>query len=64
MNRRELLEILAVERYAPGPRPPRVGRCDPPRPVTEEQAAHNRQVLLEALSDDAVVVAFREREAS
>lgn len=33
-------------------------------PITPDQAAHNRQTLADALSDDPVVVAYTERLAS
>jgi hypothetical protein len=53
MTRAELLELLAVERHAPGPREPCYVRgCDPPEPVTEEQAAENLAALRDAISDD------------
>jgi hypothetical protein len=57
MTRRQILaEVLAhleAERFAPGPRPPSmVANCDPPEPITEEQAAVNRKRLEEALGDD------------
>lgn len=63
MTRAELVELLEVERFTPPPRRPRMV-AEPPEPITPEQAAHNRQVLLDALSDDPVVVAWRERQAS
>ena len=64
MNRADLIEALAVERHTPSPRPPRFGHCDPPAPITDEQAARNRQILAEALGDDAVVIAFNERRSA
>ena len=64
MTRRELLEVLAVERHAPGPRPPQFARCDPPAPITPEQAEHNLQVLAEALGTDAKVIDFNERRSA
>jgi hypothetical protein len=57
MTRREILaEVVAhleAERYAPGPREPRYARgCDPPEPVTEEQAVANLAALRDAIGDD------------
>ena len=64
MTRLELLEILAVERHAPGPRPPRTSsRCDPPTPVTAEQAERNRAILAAALGADLHVVKWAEGAA-
>jgi hypothetical protein len=57
MTRREILaEVLAhleAERFAPGPREPRmVTNCDPPQPITKEQAAANLRKLGDAVGSD------------
>ena len=52
MSRAELLRVLAVERFAPSPRPPLTGRYDAPAPITPEQAERNRAALAEALGGD------------
>lgn len=54
MSRRDILEDtlarLEAERYAPmPPRPRRGGYRDPPKELTAEQQAHNRDVLMDAL---------------
>lgn len=64
MTRAELLETLAVERHAPGPRPPRFTRCDPPAPITPDQAEANQARLLAALDGDLTVVDFHERRTA
>lgn len=61
MTRADLLEALAVERHTPSPRPPKFTRCDPPEPISAQQAADNRARLLAALDGDGVVVDFYER---
>lgn len=64
MTRHDLLEILAVERHTPSPRPPRTSsRCDPPAPVTAEQAERNRAILAAALGTDLHVVQWAEGAA-
>jgi len=64
-SKQALLDLLTVERHAPGPRPPRtVASCDSPAPITPEQAAEHRRVLMDAIGRDATVIAFRERQAS
>lgn len=56
-----ILAHLEAERFAPV-KPQRHRTTLPP--VTPEQAERNRQILADALSDDPVVVGWREREAS
>lgn len=52
---------LEAERFQPmSPEPPPQG----PPPITEAQARLNAQRLLEALSDDPVVVAFADTHTS
>ena len=64
MTRAELLEVLTVERHAPGPRPPRTSAvCDPPRPLTADEQAHNRRVLSDAIGGDLHAVAWNEGAA-
>lgn len=63
MTRHELVEALAVERHAPGPRPPRF-RAPKAEvhvdPVSAEEAEENRRRLLDVLDGtDARVVALR-----
>lgn len=62
MRRAEILaEVLAhleAERFGPPVTPAALA------PITTAQAAENRQTLLDATSDDPVVVDFRERQAS
>jgi hypothetical protein len=65
MTRAELIDLLTVERHAPGPREPCYVRgCDPPEPITEEQAAANLRTLADALGGDLYAVAHNEREVS
>ena len=66
----DLLARLEAERYAPRPSwqlpPPPVPRTagdDPWTVPTDPDAAEHRQILLDALSDDPTVVAWRERQA-
>lgn len=62
MTKAELMELLTVERHAPGPRPSRTSAvCDPPRPLTQSEQAENRRLLTEAIGGDVYAV---EREAS
>lgn len=64
MTRSELLEILTVERHMPGPRPPRTSpACDPPRPLTADEQAHNRRVLSDAVGGDLHAVTWNEGAA-
>jgi hypothetical protein len=51
MTRAELLDLLAVERHAPGPREPCYVRCEPPRPLTEAEQTENRLTLARAVGD-------------
>ena len=60
MTRAKLVEALEVERYLPTPPRPQ----PEPRGWTPEEQAEHRAALLDALSDDPVVVAWRERKAS
>lgn len=78
MSRAKILEdtiaALEAERYAPRPSwvlptPPTAPPRDPARledwsdlPI-DPNAVQHRQVLIDALSNDAVVITFREREA-
>lgn len=62
MTRAELADLLAVERFAPGPRRPRTAHCEPPEPVTEEQAAAHRKSLEEAIDGtEAAVLPLRRK---
>lgn len=57
--RAELVARLETERFTnPKPRGPRWAD-----PITPEEAAANRAVLADALSGDAVVIAWREAAA-
>lgn len=61
MTRAELLEALEVERFTVPPRPePTTGEL---RGWTPEEQAEHRAALVDALSSDPVVVAWRERAA-
>ena len=61
MTRAQLLELLTIERHAPGPRPVRTSaHCDPPAPITAEQAARNQQVLADAIGADLHVIQWQE----
>jgi hypothetical protein len=65
MTRAELLDLLAVERHAPGPRAPCYVRgCDPPEPITAEQAAENLRVLRDAIGGDLYAVAHNDRKGA
>ena len=51
----DLLAHLEAERFTPGPREHRTSRCDPPAPITAEQAAANLAALRDAVGDLRVV---------
>lgn len=66
MSRRQILaEVLAhleAERFRPPPRKPRTAHCEPPEPITDQQAAANRKALEEAIGSDAVVIEWRDNQ--